>query len=159
MLQLDQERKATPYLETKANESHAAISPDGRLVAYVSDETGEAQVYIETLPLSGSKWQLTSDGGDAPAWRPDGREIFYVGLDRVLRAAPITSLSPFAAGPPAELFRLRIPQVAITGNRTDFAATSDGARFLVNSLVGDSDDPAIGVIMGWRAPATKHETR
>jgi len=90
-----------------------------------------------------------------PAWRSDGKEIFYVGLDRVLRAVPIIGLSPFSAGPPVELFRLRIPQIAITGNRTFFAATRDGRRFLVNSLVGAGDDPGIGVIMNWspaRAP-------
>ena len=159
LLTLDGKKEAAPYLATAANESHAAISPDGRLVAYVSDETGVPQVYIQTLPASGSKWQLTSDGGDMPAWRPDGREIFWVGLDRVLRAAPIVSLSPFAAGPPVELFRLRIPQVAITGNRTYFAATGDGRRFLVNTLVGASDDPGIGVIMGWNAPRPKDERR
>ena len=159
LLPLDGKKKAVPYLATAANESHAAISPDGRLVAYVSDETGVPQVYIQTLPASGSKWQLTSDGGDMPAWRPDGREIFYVGLDRVLRAVPIVGLSPFAAGPPEELFRLRIPQVAITGNRTYFAAARDGRRFLVNSLVGASDDPGIGVIMGWNPPGEKQERR
>jgi Tol biopolymer transport system component len=159
LLPLDGERKPVPYLATAANESHAAFSPDGRLVAYVSDETGVPQVYIQTLPPSGSKWQLTSDGGDMPAWRQDGGEIYWVGLDRVLRAAPIVSLSPFAAGPPVELFRLRIPQVAITGNRTYFAATRDGRRFLVNSLVGASDDPGIGMIMGWNAPEAKPEGR
>jgi eukaryotic-like serine/threonine-protein kinase len=149
LLPLDGERKAAPYLATGANESHAAISPDGRLVAYVSDETGVPQVYIQTLPPSGSKWQLTSAGGDMPAWRADGKEVFWVGLDRVLRATPIVTLSPFAAGPAVELFRLRIPQVTITGNRTYFAATRDGRRFLVNTLVGASDDPGIGVIMNW----------
>jgi Tol biopolymer transport system component len=159
LLPLDGERKAVPYLATAANESHAAISPDGRLVAYVSDETGVPQVYIQTLPPSGSKWQLTSDGGDMPAWRPDGREIFYVGLDRVLRAVPVVGLSPFAAGPPAALFRLRIPQVAITGNRTYFAATRDGRRFLINSLVGASDDPGIGMVMGWNPPGEEHAGR
>ena len=92
-----------------------------------------------------------------PAWRADGREILYVGLDRVLRAVPIVGLSPFAAGPPVELFRLRIPQVAITGNRTYFTATRDGRRFLVNTLVGASDDPGIGMIMGWNAPEENPE--
>jgi Tol biopolymer transport system component len=159
LLQLDGQRRAATYLATDANESHAAISPDGRLVAYVSDETGVPQVYIQTLPPSGSKWQLTSDGGDMPAWRPDGEEIFYVGLDRVLRAVPIIDLSPFAAGPPVELFRLRVPQVANTGNRTFFAATADGRRFLVNSLVGESDDPGIGVVMNWLPPTAGHEAR
>jgi dipeptidyl aminopeptidase/acylaminoacyl peptidase len=159
LLQLDAQRKAATYLATEANESHAAISPDGRLVAYVSDETGVPQIYIQTLPVSGSKWQLTSDGGDMPAWRPDGREIFYVGLDRVLRAAPIVDLAPFTSGPPVDLFRLRIPQVANTGNRTYFAASSDGQRFLVNSLVGEGDDPGIGVIMNWVAPTTGFESR
>jgi hypothetical protein len=159
LLQLDGQRQAAAYVATGANESHAAFSPDGRLIAYVSDETGVPQVYIQTLPLSGSKWQLTSDGGDMPAWRPDGKEIFYVGPDRVLRAAPVTGLAPFAAGPPADLFKLRVPQVAITGNRTYFAAASDGRRFLVNSLVGESDDPGIGMIMNWVPPTAGHEAR
>jgi len=159
LLQVDGQRKAAVYLATGANESHAAISPDGRLVAYVSDQTGVPQVYIQALPLSGSKWQLTSEGGDMPAWRSDGREIYYIGPDRVLRAVPIVSLAPFAAGPPVELFRLRTPQIAITGNRTYFAAAADGQRILVNSLVGESDDPGIGVVMNWLPPAAGAGTR
>ena len=121
ILPLDGTRKAVPFLETPANETHAAFSPDGRLVAYVSDESGMPQIYVRTFPASGSRWQVSRGGGDWPAWSADGKELFFVGLDRVLQAVPIVGTSPFSFGGPVPLFRMRVPQPAITSNRTYFA--------------------------------------
>ena len=149
ILPLDGTRKAVPFLETPANETHASFSPDGRLVAYVSDEGGAPQIFVRTFPASGSRWQVSRNGGDWPAWSADGRELYFVGLDRVLQAVPIAGTSPFSFGGPEPLFRMRVPQPAITSNRTYFAPAPDGRRFLVNQLVGTSGGSRIEVLMNW----------
>ncbi len=76
ILPLDGTRKAVPFLETPANETHASFSPDGRLVAYVSDEGGMPQIFVRTFPASGSRWQVSRNGGDWPAWSADGKELY-----------------------------------------------------------------------------------
>ncbi len=149
MLPLAGDRKPVPLVQSPANESHASFSPDGRLFAYVSDESGLPQAYVQTVPPSGSKWQITTEGGDCPAWRADGKELYVVSLDRMLTAIPITSLAPFVAGTPEPLFRLNIPRLSATGSRTNFNATRDGKRFLVNTLTTEQNDPGIHVILGW----------
>jgi Tol biopolymer transport system component len=155
ILPLEGERRPFPYLESAANEAHGAFSPDGRLVAYTSDEGGLPEIYVQTVPASGGRWQISRDGGDWPAWRADGAELFYVGLDRTLRAVPVASLAPFSFGTPQPLFRLRTPQPAITSHRTYFAATADGQRFLVNSLLAEPEASRIDVVMNWSPAAQR----
>jgi Tol biopolymer transport system component len=153
LLPMSGERKANPYLETPANEAHAAFSPDGRYLAYVSDESGVAQIYVQTVPLSGSKWQVSTAGGDAPSWRADGKELYFIDLERKLTAVPIRSLVPFALESPQPLFTLDIPSISPTGNRTFYAAMRDGKRFLVNSLLGEASEAGIRVTLQWAPPA------
>jgi Tol biopolymer transport system component len=149
ILPLDGSRKAAPFLETPVNEGHAVISPDGRYVAYVSDEGGLAQIFVRPFPAGGGRWQVSRNGGDWPAFSPDGRQLYFAGLDRILYSVPIASLSPFTFGSPEPLFRLRVPQPAITSNRTYFAPAPDGRRFLVNQLVGTEGTNRIDVVVGW----------
>jgi Tol biopolymer transport system component len=127
------------------------LSPDGRYLAYVSDELGVAEVFVETVPPSGSKWQVTSGGADMPAWRWDGKELFYVSATRTLTAVEIKSLAPFQMGERKELFRVSISSLSATGNRTCFVASHDGNRFVVNSLVGQGGSPGFQVILNWPA--------
>ena len=135
------------------SQAKASFSPDGTLLAYTSDESGLSQIYVQPTTGSGSRWQVTSDGGDLALWRSDGKELFYVGLDRVLRAVPVRSLAPFAVGAPEELFPLRIPQPAQTGYRAFYAPSRDGQRFLVNDHLRAETDPGIQVVLGWNPPA------
>ena len=138
---------------TPASRAHGTFSPDGRLLAYVSDESGLLQVYVAEVDAPASRWQVTSDGGDLPMWRPDGKELFWVGLDRTLRVAPVQSLTPFAVGAPAPLFRLRLPLLSLTGNHSFYSPSRDGQRFLVRSWVGEESEPGLLVTMSWRPPA------
>src|SRR5262249_52336019 len=115
------ERKAVPYLQGAGDHAHATFSPDSRSLAYTSDESGAPQIYVQTVPTSGSKWQISTAGGDGAVWRADGKELFFVGLDRMVTAVEITSLQPFVAGTPHPLFRIAVPAVAPTGNRSWFA--------------------------------------
>jgi hypothetical protein len=141
--------KVEPYLATPANEGHAAFSPDGRYMAYVSDESGSAEVYVQTVPTSGSKWQVSTSGGDQPFWRADGKSFYYLTLERKLIAVPVRSLEPFSLGEPEPLFTLPTPAIAPTGNRIHYAVTRDGQRILVNALLGGDSEPGIRVTLNW----------
>src|SRR5204862_49735 len=85
----------------------AQFSPDGRFVAYVSDESGRAEVYVQSFPASGGKWQISTGGGDQPQWRRDGGELFYMAPDKKLMAVPIAPGNEFAPGSPVALFAAR----------------------------------------------------
>jgi hypothetical protein len=152
-LSLEGERKAQPFLRTSAAEGHAAFSPDGRLLAYASDESGLPQIYAKEIGGSGNRWQLTTEGGDQVAWSADGEEILYVGFDRVLRALPVRSMAPLEVGEPTPLFKLEIPALAISGNRTYYAPSPDRRRFLVNALVARESEPGLRVVLNWRPSA------
>jgi hypothetical protein len=136
-------------LEGRGNQAHAVFSPDGRLLAYTSDEAGQPQVFVETFPPSGARWQITTGGGDQASWRADGREIYYVGVDRVLHAVPVRSLSPLTVGPAEPLFRLRVRRTYVTGPRTFRSPAPDGQRFLVNLPVSGETGSRIDVVLNW----------
>lgn len=93
-----------PYLATPANETLAQFSPDGRWVAYQSNESGRPEVFGQGYPASAGKWQISTAGGVAPRWRADGRELFYRN-DDALMAVPVTTGASFSAGRPAVVFR------------------------------------------------------
>jgi Tol biopolymer transport system component len=150
LLPLAGERVPRPFQHASpGSQAHSAFSPDGRLLAYTSDESGQPQVYVQPVDGSSGRWQVTNDGGDLALWRADGKELFYVGPDRVLRALSIRSLAPFAAGETEELFALRIPQLAISSQHTYYQPSPDGQRFLVNLLSDGPSEPEIRVTLGW----------
>jgi hypothetical protein len=153
LLSLEGDRKARPFLETPATESHASFSADGRLVAYSSDESGLSQIYAKEIGGSGNRFQLTTEGGDQALWSADGKEIFYVGFDRVLRSLPVRSMSPLVVGEPVKLFRVDIPSLGISGNRSFYCPSPDGKRFLVNALVSRESEPGLRVTLNWNPPA------
>jgi Tol biopolymer transport system component len=148
-LDVDPPHAARPVLQGRGNQTHASFSPDGRLFAYTSDEAGQPQVFVETFPPSGARWQITTGGGDQASWRADAREIYYVGVDRVLYAVPVRSLSPLTVGTAEPLFRLRVRRTYVTGPRTFRSPAPDGRRFLVNLPVAAEDRSTIDVVMNW----------
>jgi Tol biopolymer transport system component len=145
-------RQPLPFLQSPASESHATFSPDGRYVAYVSNESATPQIFVQTVPVSGAKWQVSSAGGDMPSWRADGKELYYVDPERKLLAVPLHSLTPFAAGEPQPLFTLDIPAVWSSGNRTWYAASPDGSRFLVDALVSGNSESGLHIVLNWLPP-------
>jgi serine/threonine-protein kinase len=106
LLPLRGERKPRPLLRTPFSEGGARVSPDGRFVAYVSDESGRNEIYVQPFPALGRKWQVSTDGGDIARWAASGKEIFYRAGQKTY-AVPIT-LDPFTLGTPALLFQARL---------------------------------------------------
>jgi len=122
------DRKPVPVLPGPFNEQSATFSPDGKYIAYVSDESGSYQVYVQTYPPSGTKWQISSTGGVVPRWSNDGRELFYI-QDGSLMAVEISRGESFRAGVPAPLFSVR-SSTDILATTERFAVSADGKRFL-----------------------------
>jgi Tol biopolymer transport system component len=145
-------QKQFPVLKTPFDERQGRFSPDGRWIAYASNESGPWQVYVRSFPDSGGKWQVSTNGGGQPQWRGDGRELFYVSADRKLMAVDVNGNGPtFDAGTPKELFVLRIQAVGLPGLRNYYAASKDGRRFLVAKVPGDPAASPTAVVLNWTA--------
>ncbi len=149
VLPLDGDRKPRPYLQGPFNETQGQFSPDGRWVAYTSTESGRPEVYVQPFPASGGKWQVSTVGGLQPRWRGDGKELFYIGLDRKLMAVDVKTAAKFEMGIPRALFNVRVTLTATTGTR--YAAAADGKRFLMITA-GDeeSDSSPFHVVLNWK---------
>jgi Tol biopolymer transport system component/predicted Ser/Thr protein kinase len=152
IVSLTGEKKAAKFLATPADEMHGNFSPDGKLVAYTSNESGKFGVYVETFPRSDRKWPVSTTGGYEPRWRADGREIYYLSEDRKLMAVPVGAGPSF--GVPQVLFQTRTP-AGVTTNRMHYVPSRDGKRFLVNTLSGDPPPTPITVVLNWTAGLKK----
>jgi eukaryotic-like serine/threonine-protein kinase len=104
LLKLEGDRKPRPFLQTASNEGGAAFSPDGRWLAYQSDESGRDEIYVGSFPEAGRKWQISTEGGTEPLWGKNGRELFYRNGDKMMAAA-VETKPMFAAGKPKLLFK------------------------------------------------------
>jgi Tol biopolymer transport system component len=143
------EPKPFPFLQSEADEFGATMSPNGRWVAYVSDESGRYEVYVQSFPGGGGKRQVSTGGATAPRWRRDGQELFYYATDGKLMAAPVQSGENFAASAAAPLFEFR------AGNANAFfapyAVTGDGQRFLLNATMETEMSAPLTVVFNWTA--------
>jgi Tol biopolymer transport system component len=137
-----------PFLQTEFTEGDARFSPDGRWLAYRSDETGYGQIYVRPFPGPGGKWQISTEAADYPCWRRDGRELFYLTGNSMLMAVDVNSIgSSFAVGRPRPLFQLP-PSPGSAASPYD--VTVDGQRFIVITRdVGQTS--TINVIVNWDA--------
>jgi hypothetical protein len=145
-------QKQFPFLQTQFDERQGRFSPDGRWIAYASNESGAWQVYVRSFPDSGGKWQVSTNGGGQPQWRGDGRELYYLSEDRKVMAVDVRGSGPqFDAGTPQELFTLRVQSVGLPGPRNFYAATKNGQRFLVVSTSGDPTASPTTVVLNWTA--------
>jgi len=140
------DKKPFPFLTTPFNEVPARFSPDGRWVAYVSNESGQNQVYVVPFPGPGGKWQISTQGGASPVWRPDGKEIFYMADDARLMAAAVSfTASGMEIGSERPLFQLRPG-----GPRSFYDVAPDG-RFLVVSSTDKPESSPITLVVNWMA--------
>ena len=149
-LPLSGDRKPFPVAQTAATEVRGGFSPDGRWLAYESNESGRSDIYVQSFPQSGRKVQISVGGGTAPVWRADGRELFFRSANDHLMAARIAaSETALSADAPEVLFALPPgPHRVGLGNIPWFAAAADGQRFLVNTSVEIA--PPVTVLLNWK---------
>jgi len=148
MVPIDSPTKARPFLATPFVEAGARLSPDGRWVAYTSNETGQSEVYVQSFPVPGHKVIISSGGGRDPAWRGDGRELFYWQGDRLM-AAQLDPTLPLSVRGREPLFRAGY----VVGAHANYDVRADGQQFVV---VTDAGQPSSFVIQlnrtGAKAP-------
>jgi len=145
------DRKPVPYLDEQFNELGAKLSPNGQWIAYVSDETKRYEIFVQTFPKRGGKWQVSTNGGTRPVWSRDGKELYFIGADGKLMAVDVRSGSggSFDNGAPKALFDPRIGGTVFDG----FGVSKDG-RFLIPAVVEQSGAP-ITVVANWTAGLNK----
>jgi dipeptidyl aminopeptidase/acylaminoacyl peptidase len=150
------ERKPFAVLHSSFDEIEGQFSPDGRWLAYASNESGRYEIYIRTFPEAGGKWQVSAAGGLQPRWRHDGRELFYVAPDTRLMAVPIRLVpdtDSLDARPPMALFPTRlatggnIPTAGFTA-RAQYTVAPDG-RFLMNITADEAVTSPITIVQNW----------
>jgi serine/threonine-protein kinase len=140
------DRTVQPFLRTPSNESTPRLSPDGRWVAYASDESGHQEIYVSPFPGPGGKWQVSTDGGREPAWNRNGRELFYRTGDRMM-AVDITTQPGFAPGKPRTLFAGRYEPTVFTASNYD--VSPDGQRFLMLRRSDQGAPTHINLVLNW----------
>ena len=139
------DRKAQPFDTGEVGASSPSFSPDGRWIAYTSNESGRTEVYVRPYPGPGGKWQISTDGGTEPAWNPKGRELFYRSGQKMM-TVDYTEQPEFSAGKPKMLFEG--PYVPSPRSLSDYDVTSDGQRFLM--LKNAEQKPGeISVVLNW----------
>ncbi len=141
------DKKVVPFLPGRTNKSNGQISPDGKWVAYESDETGEWQVYISPFPDGGGKLQVSPSGGIDPRWRGDGREIFFLDPKGYLMAASVDSENNLSTGAITQLFQTHTRTAVSSSDVSSYDVTPDGQRFLVDRYVKPSEIPPLDIIL------------
>jgi Periplasmic component of the Tol biopolymer transport system len=157
--------KATvePLLATMFNETNASISPDGRFLAYQSNEDGQMQVYVRPFPnVNDGIWPISTNGGRVPVWARNGKELFYAELDGTIMAVPVQTAPTFTAGNATKLFRW--PTLDLPSPARNYDVTRDGQRFvMIKEPDGTGSDsaraPASTIVMVVNWIETLKETR
>ncbi|HEV3214326.1 MAG TPA: protein kinase [Vicinamibacterales bacterium] len=149
VLPLEGDRKPVPVLQTEFNEMNGRFSPDGRWIAYQSDESTRAEVYVQRFPMSSGKVRVSTNGGNRPRWRRDGKELFYLNPDGKMMAVEVkATATALEAARPRELFQTRVAS-ALFGAPT-YDVTADGQRFLIDTALDEAGGPTpMTVVMNW----------
>ncbi len=143
------DRKAQPFLQTQFNESTPQFSPDGHWLAYVSDESGRKEIYVQPYPGPGGKWQISTEGGVEPLWNRNGRELFYRSGKKMM-AVEIATKPGFSPGTPKVLFEGPY-QLLPTISTPNYDVSPDGQRFLMLKPVESTEaaPTQINVVLNW----------
>jgi Tol biopolymer transport system component len=150
VLPLVGKREPYPVVRTAADEHYGTPSPDGRWLAYVSNETGAYEVYVEAFPATGFRRQISTLGGFEPHWRPDGKELFYRALNQTLMVVGVKSKpTTLEFSPPKTLFATRIQWTEIQAVAHHYAVAPDGQRFLMISATDEAQSEPITVVVNW----------
>ena len=148
VLPLTGERKPVPVLTAPFNEFQGKFSPDGRYLAYISNESGRSEIYVRSYPGAGGKWQISNTGGTDPHWSSDGKELYYRSPDQKLMAVEIRGATSLEAGIPRALF---LGRVHIGTARNKIVPGKDGQRFLFVAPLGRDAMTPTTVVLNWFA--------
>jgi serine/threonine protein kinase len=133
----------------------AQFSPDGRWVAYASNESGHMEVYVSPFPSVNAKWQVSTNGGSEPRWRRDGKELFFLAPDATLMATPVILGTSFQAGTPVQLFQLHRRISVPSFDLFSYDVSPDGQRFLVATRIDESNAVPVSVMLNWTSALEK----
>ena len=136
---------------TEFQERHGRVSPDGRWLAYSSNESDTWEIYTQPFPGSGAKQRVSTDGGTQPQWRTDGEELLYVNRQQQVTTVAVGGSNRTEFGPPSTLL-----EEAIIGqaNRIHYAVSSDGERILITTTE-DGASPSVTVVLNWDDELTR----
>src|SRR5581483_434862 len=138
-----------PYADAAGHFSPAENGNGPRWIAYASAETGHYEVYVRDFPSGAHEWPVSTNGGWAPQWSRDGRELFYIGLDGTLMSVPVRSGATLHLGAPKPLFPTGIRPTPMQTVTKQYAVSRDGQRFLLNAHVPEDAAATITVVLGW----------
>ncbi len=146
VLPLEGDKTPRPFMQDEFNKAGAKFSPDGKWVAYSSDESGPREVYVQPFTGPRAKHQVSTSGGTNPIWQRDGKELFYFTADRKLMAVEVKAGSTFESSLPKSLFGMNTRG---GGSRTTYAVSRDGQRFLTSDMMEISGPSPITVVLNW----------
>jgi Tol biopolymer transport system component len=144
--------KAQTIIGGPGGQDQAAISPDGKWIAYRSNESGRPEIYVQNFPPAGGKWQISTNAGQQPSWRGDGKELYYLQRNEMMSVPVKGDTKEFQAGTPSSLFQV---QTTIVQRRNHYVVTRDGSRFLFLMSNTDAMKNPISVVVNWAAGLTK----
>lgn len=147
--------KMTPFITSTASQTNGQISPDGKWVAYASNESGDWEIYATTFPDAQGKWQVSRGSGTEPRWRGDGKEIFYLGPKGMLMAVPVNTGSTFSTGAPTPLFQIHGRAQISSTDLFTYDVAKDGKRFLVNRYAKPDHIPPLTIVLNSNAEPRK----
>jgi eukaryotic-like serine/threonine-protein kinase len=144
-----------PLFQGKWVVRNAQFSPDGKWIAYSSNETGNWEIYVSPFPAVNSKWQVSRGSGEEPRWRRDGKELFYLSADRKMMAVSVKTSSNFESGTPLALFQPHLRQSISANDLVSYDVSADGRRFLINAKVDEPNAAPLAVVLNWSSEMEK----
>ena len=147
--------KKSLFLKAPSVLRNGQFSPDGKWVAYASNETGKWEIYVTSFPEPRGKWQVSVGGGEQPRWRGDGRELFYLSPNSKMMAVPVTTGANFEARTPVALFQAAPRQPIPIFDLFVYDVSRDGQRFLINTQVKQAESAPMSIVLNWTAKLNK----
>jgi Tol biopolymer transport system component len=145
------ELKSSLYMKAVSVLRNGQFSPDGKWVAYASNENGKWEIYVTSFPEPRGKWQVSTGGGEQPRWRSDGKELFYLSSDNKMTAVPVTTGTKFDSGTAVALFQANPREQVSLNDVFVYDVRPDGQEFLINTNVRQAETAPMSVVLNWEA--------
>jgi Tol biopolymer transport system component len=142
--------RSTQFLKATSTLKNGRFSPDGKWLAYSSNESGRWEIYVTSFPDAHGKWQVSNAGGDQARWRGDGKELFYLSNEGRIMAVPVKIGANFDAGTPIALFQANPREMVATSEQFCYDVSKDGQKFFINTQLKTAMTP-MSVVLNWGA--------